>query len=156
MPEETDEMVRSIGQDLVSQFAPEELPLYPSLVSQFESGNGGRHGHKPSDDQILGFGVGEAVILLTPVILSFARAFWNALLEETAHTALHSALERAQARRVRHNQDPPGPQEFTTEQLQLIRSVAVREAGRLKNIPKGQAGLLADAVVGVLAAPAGS
>jgi hypothetical protein len=63
-------------------------------------------------------------------------------------------LERIQARRTGHRPGQPGPPEFTKEQLQLIRSVAIREAGRLKDLPNGQAGLLADAVVGVLAVPA--
>ena len=35
MPDDTDEIVGSIGHELVSRLAPEELPLYPSLVSQF-------------------------------------------------------------------------------------------------------------------------
>jgi hypothetical protein len=152
MPDETDEIVRLIGQELVSRLAPEELPLYPSLVSQFEGTNGGR-GRKSSDDQILGFGVGEVVVLLTPVILSFARAFWQALLEETADTALHGVLERFQAHRAGHPHVPMNPPRFTEEQIQLVRSVAMREADRLKNISKGQAGLLADAMAGVLAAP---
>jgi hypothetical protein len=152
MPDETDEMVRSIGEELVSRLAPEELPLYPSLVSEFEGTNGGR-GHKSSDDQILGFGGGEAVVLLTPVILAFARAFWQALLEETAHTALHDVLERFQARRASRRPGPPQVPEFASEQLRYIRSVAEKEADRLKNVSTGQAGLLADAVVGVLAAP---
>ena len=36
MADETAEVVRSVGLELVSRLAPEELPLYPSLVSQFQ------------------------------------------------------------------------------------------------------------------------
>lgn len=45
MPDETAEIVRSVGFELVSRLAPEELPLYPSLVSQFQGAKrGGRRG----------------------------------------------------------------------------------------------------------------
>ena len=42
MPDETAEIVRSVGFELVSRLAPEELPLYPSLVSQFQGAKRGR------------------------------------------------------------------------------------------------------------------
>jgi len=71
MPEETDEIVGSLGRELVSGLAPEELPLYPSLLSQFQGAKRGRGGKKSSDDQLLGFGAAEAMTMLTPVILSF-------------------------------------------------------------------------------------
>ena len=35
MSDEADEIVGSLGRELVSRLAPEELPLYPSLLSQF-------------------------------------------------------------------------------------------------------------------------
>jgi hypothetical protein len=53
MSEETDEIVGSLGRELVSDLAPEELPLYPSLLSQFQDAKRGRGG-KSSDDQVLG------------------------------------------------------------------------------------------------------
>ena len=42
MPEETDEIVGSLGRELVSDLAPEELTLYPSLLSQFQRAKRGR------------------------------------------------------------------------------------------------------------------
>ena len=36
MADDTDEIVGSVGRELVSHLAPEELPLYPSLLSQFQ------------------------------------------------------------------------------------------------------------------------
>jgi hypothetical protein len=45
MPEETDEIVGSLGPELVSDLAPEELPLYPSLLGQFQGAKrGGEQG----------------------------------------------------------------------------------------------------------------
>ena len=152
MPGETDEIVRSIGQELVSRIAPEELPLYPSLVSQFQDANRGRRSKASSDDQILGFGAGEVVTLLTPVILSFTRSFWDAIVAQAAQTALHGVLQQLQAHRPGQRNGPAETPRFTEAQIQLVRTVAEHEAGRL-NLSKKQAGLLADAMVGVLVAP---
>jgi hypothetical protein len=148
MPEETDEIVGPLGRELVSSLAPEELPLYPSLLSQFHGAKRGRGG-KSSDDQLLGFGAAEALTMLTPVILTFTSSFWQALVAEAARSSVHLVLEGVRAHLPgRHEAAPP----LTADQLQLVRTVAEREARRL-DISQGQAGLLADAMVGLLAAP---
>ena len=84
MPDDTDEIVGSIGRELVSRLAPEELPLYSSLVKQSQGARRGRGGKASSDDQLLGFGAAEAMTMLTPVILSFTGSFWQALVAEAA------------------------------------------------------------------------
>ena len=150
MADEPAEIVGSLGRELVSRLAPEELPLYPSLLSRFEGKNGGR-GKASSRDQILGFGIGEAAVLLTPVILSFARGFWDALIAEAAQTTLHGVLKHLRVGRA-GQRDGSGGVPLTTEQLTQVRKVAEREASRLQ-VPARQAKLLADAMVGLLAAP---
>jgi hypothetical protein len=148
MPGEAEEVVRSVGLELVSRLAPEELPLYPSLATQFEDPHGsGRNAS--SDDQLLGFGAGDAVTLLTPVILSFTRSFWQALAHEAAHGSLDGVLRRLRSVRGGRQHGTEDPPPLTAEQLKLVRTVAEREA-RLLDVPDGQAGLLADAMVGVL------
>jgi hypothetical protein len=150
VPDETDEMFRAIGLELVSRLAPEELPLYPSLLSQF--GSKASRGNASSDDQILGFGTGEAVMMMTPVILSFTQGFWNALVAEAAENALNGVVRRLRQLREGHQHAPQDTVRLTADQLQLVRKVAEQETRRL-NISKSQAGLLTDALVGALAAP---
>jgi hypothetical protein len=70
MSDDTDEIFGSIGRELVSRLAHEELPLYPSLVMQLQGAKRGRR-KASSEDQVLGFGAAEAVTMLTPVVLSF-------------------------------------------------------------------------------------
>ena len=149
MSEDTDVIVGSLGRELVSDLAPEELPLYPSLLSQFQSAKHGRGGTS-SDDQLLGFGAAEALTMLTPVILSFTSSFWQALVAEMAQGSAHGVLEYVKAHLPGHHSAAPPP--LTADQLQLVRTVAEREARRL-DISQGQAGLLADAMVGLLTAP---
>ena len=148
MPGETDEIVGSLGRELVSDLAPEELPLYPSMLSQFQGVKRGRG--KESDDQILGFGGAEALTMLTPVILSFASSVWQALVAEAAASSAQGVVEYVRARLRGHHETVAQP--LTTDQLKFVRTVAEREAHRL-DISEGQAGLLADAMIGALATP---
>lgn len=153
MPEETDEIVGALGRELVSDLAPEELPLYPSLLNQFQDGGRGRASKQSSDDQLLGFGAAEALTMLTPVILNFASSFWQALVAEAAQGSAHGILEYVKVHLPgRHKAAAVPP--LTPDQLRLVRTVAEREARRLE-VSEGQAGLLADAMMGVLAVPQG-
>ena len=154
MADDTNEIVGSVGRELVSHLAPEELPLYPSLLSQFQDAKGGRGRKGSSDDQLLGFGAAEAVTMLTPVILNFTRDFWKALIEQAAQESVHGVVEYVRAHLPGHHA-VGGPPQLTPDQLQLLRTVAEREARRLDMSGK-RAGLLADAMVGVLTAPAAS
>jgi hypothetical protein len=151
MADDTDEIVGSIGRGLVSRLAPEELPLYPSLVKQSQDAKRGRRGQASSDDQLLGFGAAEAMAMLTPVILSFSSSFWQALVAEAAENSAHGVVEYLKAHFPGHHGAATGPP-LTSGQLQLVRTVAEREARRLE-VSENQAGLLADAMVGVLTAP---
>lgn len=153
MADETDEIIALVGRELVSHLAPEELPLYPSLLSQFQGAKGGRGRKGSSDDQLLGFGAAEIVTMFTPVILNFASCFWQALVAEAAQGSAHGVIEFVEAHLPGHHEAGRGPRQLTPDQLQLVRTVAEREARRL-DISGKRAGLLADAMVGVLAAPA--
>jgi hypothetical protein len=153
MADETAEVVQSVSLELVSRLAPEELPLYPSLVSQFQGAKRRRGGKASSHDQLLGFGAAEAMTMLTPVILTFTSSFWQALVAEAAKTSADGVLEYVKAHLPGRREAAAGLPPLTPDQLQLVRTVAEREAGRL-DISESQAGLLADAMVGVLAAPA--
>jgi hypothetical protein len=152
MPDDTDEIVGSIGRELVSRLAPEELPLYPSLLKQSQDAKRGRRGRASSDDQLLGFGAAEAMTMLTPVILSFSVSFWRALVAEAAQNSAHGMVEYLKAHLSGRHGAAAGPP-LTPGQLQQVRTVAEREARRL-DVSEAQAGLLADAMVGVLTAPA--
>lgn len=144
-------MVRLIGLELVSRVAPEELPLYPSLASEFGT-KASRKRNASSGDQILGFGTGEAVMLITPVILSFTQGFWNALVSQAAESSIKEVVRRLQLLRKGSQRAPQDTVPLTADQLLLVRKVAEQETLRL-NIPASQAGLLTDALLGALAVP---
>jgi hypothetical protein len=88
--------------------------------------------------------------MLTPVILSFTGSFWKALVAETAQNSAHGVVEYVKTHLPgRHDAAAAAP--LTPGQLQVVQTVAEREARRL-DISESQAGLLADAMVGVLTA----
>jgi hypothetical protein len=152
MPGENDEVVGSLGRELVSRLAPEELPLYPSLLSQFNGATGARGRKASSDDDLLGFGGAEIITMLTPVILNFTSCFWQALMNEAAESSTQSVLAYVRSHLPGHHEPERVP--LSPDQLQLVRAVAEREARRL-DIGGKRAGLLADAMVGALVAPPG-
>jgi hypothetical protein len=153
MSDQPGEVIGALGYELVSQLAPEELQLYPALLRQFQDPKGGGGRGPSSDDQLLGFGATETVTMLTPVILSFSRSFWEALVAAAAHNAVGGLLDYIKAHRPgRHEAAAAAPPPLTDSQLQLIRTVAERQARRLE-VSEDQAKLLADAMVGVLTAP---
>ena len=152
MPDDTDEIVGSISRGLVSRLAPEELPLYPSLVKQSQGAKRGRRGKVSLDDQLLGFGAAEAMAMLTPVLLSFSGSFWKALVAEAADNSAHGVVQYVKAHLLGRHEATAAPP-LTPGQLQLVRTVAESEARRL-DVSENQAGLFADAMVGVLTAPA--
>jgi hypothetical protein len=150
MPDKTDEIVGSLGRELVSNLAPEELPLCPSLLSQFQRPKRGRRDKDTSTDQLLGFGGAEVLTMLTPVIPSFTTGFWQALVAEAAESSAHSVLEYVTSHLTRQHEAAGPP--LTPDQLDLVRTVAEREARRL-DISEGQAALLADAMIGAISKP---
>ena len=153
MADDTDEIIGSIGRELVSHLAPEELPLYSAPLSQFQGAKGGRGRKGSPDDQLLGFGAAEAVTMFTPMILSFSWSFREALVAQAARDSVHGVVKYVKAYLPGHHEADKGPPQLTPDQLQLIRTVAEREARRL-DLSEKRAGLLANAMVGVLTVPA--
>lgn len=151
------DIIESIGVELVSRLAPEELPLFPELAQDFRRNGRGR-GQGTSKDQMLGFGVAEAMMLLTPVILEFAKGFWDAIAQQAGDTVSQAVGTRL-LERFRKPKSVPGHDSknqdivaFTPDQARKVHDIAAQQARRLR-IPDEQARLLADAMAGVLLLP---
>ena len=138
MPDETDEIVGSLGRELVSQLVPEELPLYPSMLSQFQGARRGRGRKASSDDQLLGFGAAEALTMLTPVILSFTRSFWKALVAQAAQDSVQGVLEYVKAHLPGHHEAAAGRRLTPASSSSSGRWLSARPAGW--TYPRGRQG----------------
>jgi hypothetical protein len=81
-----EQLVEVLAKDLVAQLAPQELPLFRATSqAYFQNSDKLFKGQEPKDE-MLGFGVGESVTLLTPFILSILVEIVKYLSNEFAST----------------------------------------------------------------------
>ena len=154
-----DALVAEVARSAVERAAPEELPLFRPVSEAFfedpdalERTGGG--------DQMLGFGVDAAAVLLTPVALSVARdvvRFVGEQVRKRLQTEGEGAVQRALDRIFKRGgggrePEPRGesPPDLTDEELERVRAIALEKAQQL-NLAPAKAELLADAIVGGLA-----
>jgi hypothetical protein len=159
-PAVDDRLVAELARSAISRAAPEELPLFRATSEAYFE-NPGAVAAKGSGDEMLGFGVGDALVLLTPVALAVSRDVLNFVLEQLRSQAREhgkEAIDRLVSRLLNRDEktaaEPPaaepGPPDLTEEQLEEVRALAVEKARQLKLAPD-KAELLADSLVGSLA-----
>ena len=78
-----DTLMLDLARDVVAQTAPQELPLFQATSAAFIE-NPPRRGKQGED--LLGFGVGEAAVFVTPVVLAIAKEVIAYLIEEAKKT----------------------------------------------------------------------
>ena len=152
-----DQMAAEFGRAFVARTAPQELPLYRSISESYLRNPENVAGTSRGKDEMLGFGMGEAVTYLTPVLLPVLSSVFKFLADELK-SSLHDqhlvgdllkrVLGKAQSPSV-----PDGGPSLTREQLAQVRKLAFDRAMELK-LKDTQASLLADSIVGSLAVAA--
>jgi hypothetical protein len=158
MPEELpDAVVADAAQEIVARAAPQEMPLFRATSEAYFADPEKALADRKPKDEMLGFGVEAAALLLTPVIidvtrrvaLALVRQFGDAVEKESSeavggfvHRLFHREKGGGEAR-----DDVP---DLSSEQLHEVREIAYSRALEL-DVPEDRAGLLADAVVGSLA-----
>jgi hypothetical protein len=151
------ELIVAVSRDLVASIAPEESALFrPLSIAHFEHPE--RRARAQKDD-MLGFGSGEVVVALTPVVLTVVGETLVYLRAELAKTVAHDtaavldAKVKALFHRSRPADQPAGAlPALSREQLAEVRRRAVQEA-RVLRLSEARANLLADALVGSLVLP---
>jgi hypothetical protein len=153
----SNELASELARDLVASTAPQELLLFQALSrAYFRDPQGSLEVQKPRDEA-LGFGIGEAVTFVTPVVLAVITDVLKYLVEQVSESAkkegaavADEAVKRV-LKKFRHVQDQPkaAPRGLGAEQVALVRRLTFERACQLK-LPIEQANLLADSVVGGL------
>lgn len=149
------DLIVAVSRDVVTSIAPEESVLFrPVSAAYFEHPE--RLSRGPRDD-MLGFGVGEVVVTLTPVVLTVVSETIVYLRGELAKTVARDAVAaldvkvKALFRRFHQGQGPAEPvPALSHDQLAEVRRLAFEKA-RVMRLSEERANLLADAVVGSLA-----
>ena len=155
-----DDLVREFSRQIVGRAAPEELPMFRLSTDAYFAAAHRRPAprwRRDGRDEMLGFGVGEAVTLLTPFVLPVASTVLEYLVKDLAAAAGEhgkEAVGRLLRRVFRHGEDPAtaapgGPVPLSAEQLRRVRTLAFEKARQL-DLPEAKAALLADSVAGSL------
>jgi hypothetical protein len=159
-----DELVAALARRAVASAAPGELPLFRATSRAYFEDPGSLRRAGTAADDMLGFGPGEAALLLTPVALDVARRVVDFVLDHvraTAEAEAGEAVDGATARLLHRlgvgdgpgsaADAPPETPLLSPEQLHEVHRVALEKAHQLQ-LPDATADLLADSVVGGLAA----
>jgi len=150
---ESDALVAALARATVEKAAPEELPLFNATSEAYFTDPKAleRSGGK---DEMLGFGVDAAVVLLTPIALTIAKdviGFLGEQLRARAREQGEGAIDKLIARFVKSDDGAAEPElDLTDEQLEQVRALAI-EKGRALKLSDARATLLADSLVGSLA-----
>ncbi len=152
-----DAVVADAAREILARTAPQEMPLFRATSEAYFADPEKALANRKPKDEMLGFGIEAAALLLTPVVIDVTRRvvlfliaqFGDAVKEESGaavdgfvHDLFHRGEGDGEAK-----EDVP---DLTPEQLDEVREIAYSRALEL-DVPEDRAGLLADAVVGRLA-----
>lgn len=154
---EDQQLLSDIARELIADIAPQELPLFRATSAAYFADPERVEKERGGNDAMLGFGVDAAIASWTPIVLTVTSAVVGFLREEIKDSAKGetSGLVGAWMKQLFKKFRPPDDGEgtvppLTPEQLTQVREQALKKARQLK-LPPGQAGMLADAIVGGLA-----
>lgn len=154
------QLIAELARDLISQTAPQELPLFRANSEAFFTNPEKLFAGQKGRDEVLGFGVGDAVVMLTPAVLAITSEIVKFLNEEFKKSAkeegtvLVGETVKKMFKKFRpeeKKENSPAP--LTPEQLNQVRELALKKARHLK-LSDARCKLLADALVGSLAVAA--
>jgi hypothetical protein len=144
------QLVESIARDLVSQFAPQELPTFSVISEAYYNNPEKMRKGLSGKEEILGLDiVGTTSLILTPIILAIVDAIIKSLSEEIAESSFLKRLLVKLHLAKKEEKKVTVPFSFTPAQLRKVRDTAATQAIQFK-LPRKQAELLADSLIGKL------
>jgi hypothetical protein len=161
MTDINNELINDLARDVVTQIAPQELPLFRAHSEAYFKDPQKALQSQSAKDDMLGFGVGEAIVLLTPIALATLDEVVKFVVEEAKKSAQDQGADLIQQQiktlfkkfHYPDSNDKKNPAALTSEQLAQVRKIAFNKARQL-NLSEDRAKILADAVVGSLATAA--
>lgn len=152
------ELVTALAQEALEQAAPEELPLFSDVASEYFRDPEAALEVRQREESV---GFGLELALLTPYVLAvvtYVVRMLASLIEQSVRDELKPSVEQLVHKMFRRHGQAPAEAEagaetpiLTTDQLLRVRESAYGR-GIALGLDETRAGLLADAVVGRLAA----
>jgi len=155
-----DAVVADAAREIVARAAPQEMPLFRATSEAYFANPEKALADRKPKDEMLGFGIETAALLLTPVIIDVVRRVAVALVNSAGDAVekegseavggfVHKLFQRGKGGEEGEAKEADVA-DLSPEQLQEVREIAYDRALEL-DVPEDRAGLLADAVVGSLA-----
>ena len=153
-----DQTISALARDIVSDIAPQELPLFQPVSEQYfkdpERALKGQTGR----DEPLGFGVGEAATFITPIVLAtladvlkyLGEHVLQTVKEESSRVASDEVKHLFQKFRLGNRGKEKNSKLLTPEQVEQVRRLAFEKARELQ-LTTAKANLLAESVARSLA-----
>ena len=150
---ESDALVAALARATVEKAAPEELPLFRATSeAYFEDPKSLERGG--GKDEMLGFGVDAAMVLMTPVVLQVAKDvigfLGEQLRERFANRARGDRQDHCQDRERNGSEGEGSGRGAHERAARAGRALAIKK-GRALKLSDERATLLADSLVGSLA-----
>ena len=150
---ENNQLIADVARDIVAQTAPQELPLFRATSAVYFKRPDKALKNQAGKDEILGFGTGEMVSLLTPVVLTVVTEVVTFLTLEVkkAVAAESASLISDQVKNlfkkfhIEGEKGQSGSSSLTREQIARVRKLACERFLQLK-LSESQANRLADAI----------
>ena len=152
------QVAADLARDLVNQVAPEEMPLFRATSEAYFKDPQRVLKEHTGKDEMLGFGTGEVIFLVTPVAVAVSVEVVRFVTEEVGKSfkaessAFVAALVKSVFKKYRpilEREARPTASPLTPEQLREIHVIALTKARQLK-LSEARAKILADALVGDL------
>lgn len=128
------ELVSEIARDIVTQIAPQELPIFPAVSEAYFDDPTKALNTLKSEDRVLGFGLDPSAALLTPVVLAVLSAVFQFLVQ-IAEKAVEDGLGEEVGeiiKRMLSKGDYSKRSVLTEEQIGLIRQKVLTAAKGLR------------------------
>src|SRR5687768_14874350 len=128
------ELVSEIARDVVTQLAPQELPIFRAVSEAYFADPGNALKRLKSEDRALGFGLDSAAALLTPVVLAVLSEVFQSLVP-IAKKAVEDGLGHGISeimKRMFSRFDGSTPSVLTTEQIKLLHGKVLLAAKNLR------------------------
>lgn len=151
------QLIADVARDVVAQVAPQELPFFRATSVAYFKNPEKALKQQRGKDEMLGFGGGEMVTLLTPVVLTvmtevvtFAMAtVKESLVQGSAELLSEHAKKMFKKFRAEGKNEAGTPAPFTLQQIARVHKLVYEKFLELK-LSEALANRLADAVVATL------
>ena len=149
--------VEEVSRCVVDEVAPEELDLFGDLMAEYFADPTPPAAGDVQRDDALGFGLGEALIAVTPAaaamvtaVLAHVLAEAGDALKEESGNRVKDAIKRLFNPEKEEAEKRPRPQPLSTDQMKQVRRIARREAIKF-GLDPDVASKMATALIGALA-----